>query len=154
MNQTIIIGHNSTFSKKTNKIAWYFNGFLSITLGVFQMIREKEDTFGYVLAILLILAGLYAILYAILGLSKKSTFAPKIKLSEKAILIKNSFWKAGDEIRWDNITSVEFKPYQINFQLINSIYTFDYETNSETSLEIKQAIRAFAAISSIEVKGG
>lgn len=154
MNRTIVLGGNGTFSGKTNKIAWIFNGVLLFSLGIIEMLRQTDELFGTILSILLILGGVYGILYAILGLSKNSKFSPKVILSNESLTIKKSFWKPSFKIKWDEISSINFNHYQIDFQLNNEVYSFEYETNAHTSLEIKKSIREYAESKEIEVFGG
>lgn len=154
MNRTIVIGDNSTFSKKTNKIAWVINGVILTSLGISELYRTPNENLSFIFAVILMLGGLYGILYAFLGLSKHSKFSPKIVLTDKHLTIKKSFWQSGLKIEWSELTSITFKPYQIDFQLSKELYIFEYETNAETSLEIKKSIRDYAVSKEIEVIGG
>lgn len=153
MNHTILLTKNDRFvSAKTNRIMTIIGGLLFVSLGILQFYRYQNEYFF--LFIVHSFSGLYFILYGYLGQSKKSKYAPKVLLTNEFILIKESFWKARKQIKWDDISSINYKSYEIDFHLNKEIYTFNYNTTAETSIEIKRAIRSIAEDKSIEVSGG
>jgi hypothetical protein len=154
MNHTILIGDKHTFSMKTNRILWVFSGVLYIGTGIFQFYRYQDEGISYFVWILLILGGLYLIFFGVLGLSEKSKYAPKVALTDETIQIKKSFWKPAKQLKWNDITSINFKSYQIHFQFKKETYTFNYNSTADTSIEIKIAIRSFAESKGIEVVAG
>lgn len=58
------------------------------------------------------------------------------------------------EIPWDHIKSINFGPHKIVFSMTGSDYIFSYRSTSDTSKEIKTAIREMAESKGIEVLGG
>lgn len=154
MNQIILIGDKNPFSMKTNKIMWVFSGVLYIGTGLIQFYRHQDEAISFFVWILLILGGLYLILYGFVGLSEKSKYAPKVLLNEDYIHIKKSFWKPAKQLKWNNVSAINYQSYQIDFRLNKETYSFTYNTSSHTSIEIKRAIRELAENKGIEVIGG
>ncbi len=139
---------------KTNRFIWVSSGVLYIVVGAFQIYKYSNEGLSGLAWSYLIIGGLYLILYGYLGLSEKSKYAPKVVLTNEFIKIKKYFWKAGKKLKWSDISSIQYKSYQINFQIGKENYFFIYITNPDTSIEIKRAIREVAEINSIHVSGG
>ncbi len=154
MNQTILIGDKNNFSMKTNRILWVSSGVLYIALGIFQIYRYQNEDLSFLAWSYLIIGGLFLILYGFMGLSEKSKYAPKVLLTDEIIQIKKSFWKPAKQLKWSEISSINYKSYEIDFHLNKETYTFSYHTNAETSIEIKKAIREHSERKNIEVMGG
>ena len=71
-----------------------------------------------------------------------------------SFLIKEKLMKHAKEIPWDHIKSINFGPYKIVFSMTGSDYIFSYRSTSDTSKEIKSAVREMAESKGIEVLGG
>lgn len=151
MNHTIILTKKDHYvSAKTNRIMCIIGGLLFVSVGILQFYREEYR----LLFILNSTIGLYFILSGYLGQSRKSKYAPKVLLTNEFILLKKSLWKSSKQLKWSEMSSINYEAYQINFKLNKEFYIFSYDTSSDTSIEIKRAIRSIAMEKGIEVTGG
>ncbi len=154
MNQTILLGLNNNFSIKANRRLAIFLGLIFCLNGFFNLIQNNEDLLFQILGLLLLLSGVLYLFYSFYGFSQKSKFAPKVLLTNEFLQIRESFWKPAKQLNWNNISSINYLSYQIDFQLNKESYSFIYNASSDTSIEIKRAIREFAENKGIEVIGG
>lgn len=153
MKQIILLTSNTNYvSAKTNRMMMIIGGVVYVGLGIFQFYRYQNEYLVFL--ILTSISGIYFIFFGYFGLSEKSKYAPKVFLNEDFIQIKKSFWKPANKIVWSEVLSINYRSYQIDFRLNKGVYSFNYNTTSETSIEIKRAIRSFAEIKGIEVNGG
>ncbi len=155
MNKTILLSNGTNYvSAKTNRFMWIIGAVVYIGIGISQIYRYEDEKFGFIVWSYLILGGLYLLGYSFLGLSEKSKYAPKVLLNEDYILIKKSFWKPAKQLNWNNISSIKYQSYQIDFRGNKETYTFTYDTSSATSIEIKRAIRELAENKRMQVISG
>lgn len=154
MSKTIIIGMNNKFSAAANKWLFSLTGLLFFVNGGFNIYANHIEPIGLVLGVLMLFGGCYYMFYGLFGFSKNSKFACKVKVDDSTIELKNSFRKPSTKLKWTQLSSIKFQPYEIIFQLGNSSCSFAYNSNSDVSIAIKQTIRDFAEQKNIEVIGG
>ena len=76
-----------------------------------------------------------------MGLSKKSPFSPKVKISEHDIILRNDLWGKNTTVNWNDLEKIELGSYRLTFYKEGSYFTYHLDTIKETSIAIKQAIR-------------
>jgi hypothetical protein len=150
MKRTILIGIQNTYYKKANNWVLVLSGSMFVTGGVYYMM--KNHSFWLILGIMWTSLGLYHLFNGILSFN--SIFAPKVKVDEGMIELKNSIWKPAKILYWKDVSSINFNSYEVVFQLKNSSNTFSYNTTSDVSREIKQTIREIAELKNIQITGG
>lgn len=150
MNKTILIGIQNTYPKKANKWVLVLSGSMFVTVGIHFVI--KYQSFYFILGIMMAIVGLYHIFNGILYFDSK--FAPKVKVDEGMIELKNSLWKPAKILSWKDVSSINFKSYEMIFQLKDSSDTYSYNTTSEISREIKQIVREIAVLKNIQITEG
>ena len=154
MGKTILVGMNNKFSASANKWLFSLTGLLFLISGGFNIYTNNLEPFGFILGILMLIGGCYYVFYGLFGFSENSKFASKVKVDESMIELKNSLWKPSVTLKWADLSSIKFQPYEIIFQLQDSSNSFSYNSNSDISRTIKQTIREFAEQKEIEVIGG
>lgn len=154
MSKTFILGTNNKFSLKANRWLFFILGFVFLLNGVINVYVKPLETIGLVLGIAQIAAGIFNVFYAWMGLSEKSRLSPKISIDEDSIGLKKSFWSSNKKIRWSDISEIEFKAFELVFNLNDSVEKFDYSSDSDTSISIKDTLREIAEGKNIEVVGG
>ena len=153
MTRTILLGIDNKFSSQFNKWLFRIIGLLFSVIGIHDLYSYTSKT-NLILGVLIIVIGIYYSVYGLIGFSKKSKHAPKIKVNKTTIAIKNGLWKGNDKLEWADVHSIHFSTYNITFQLKNNSYSFVYISNSDVSIKIKQTIREFALDKNIQVIGG
>ena len=153
MSKTILIGVNNRFSDNANKWVFILLGLLFLTNGIINIYNNFEP-FGRIFGVLVIIAGLWYIFYGIFGFTENSKLAPKVKVDESMIELKNSLWKSSTKLDWSELSSIKFGSYEVIFQLKDSSNSFSYNSNADVSITIKQTIRDFAERKNIEVIEG
>lgn len=135
----------------TKTSAWLFGilGVIWLGLGAFEIYNEEASigTSGY------LMIGIAFILYSILVFTL-NPFAPKMTITDFDVKIKLKILSGSIRILWTDIQSIEFAQYKIDFQLRDRVEEVSYSSNSETSIEIKSAIREVADQKNIQVVGG
>ncbi len=89
-----------------------------------------------------------------MSFSKKSKFAPRVKVDEDVIELKNSVFKPATSILWSDVKKIEFGPYKLNIQLAEQSLIFHYESSMDTSINIKSKILEVADKKNIDVVEG
>jgi len=154
MSETIVIGMPNEFSANTNKWLFSITGLFFLINGTMFIYENILKPFGMVLGVLELVGGLYYIFYGLFGFLENSKFAPKLKIDESIIELKNSVWKPSKRLNWSDVSSIKFQSFEVIFQLKNSTSTFSYNSNADVSITIKQTIRKFAERKKIEIIGG
>ena len=151
MNKTILIGTNNKFSSKANR--WFFSlfGLLFLANGAFNIYSDTTKPLKLILGVLMIFGGLFCGAYGLLGFSKKSRFALKVKIDDETIEIKYSLLKPPMLLNWSAIQAITFGQHEVGFDLGSITKLFSYRANEETSRNIKQAIRDMAESKNIPV---
>lgn len=151
MNKTILIGIPNTYTKRVkNKWVLIASGLFFVPAGIYHILLNQS--FYIVIGIMWIIVGLYHFFNGILLIDSK--FAPKVKVDERMIELKNNLWKPSIKSIWIEMSSIRFNPYEVVFQLEESLISFSYNTDSELSIEIKKTIREIAEYKNIQIIGG
>ena len=154
MSKTILLGVATQHSRKAPRIAHTLMGLYFLVYGGFYLVETAYTTGELIFRGSMIIIGLAYILYAQFAFSSKSKFAPRISIDENVILCKTSFFRKGYQIKWIDIKSIEFNPYQVDFVLENKTENLTYDTNADVSIDIKEALREVAEAKNIEIIGG
>ncbi|MEQ8551438.1 MAG: hypothetical protein RIC06_16250 [Cyclobacteriaceae bacterium] len=150
---TVLLGTGNGIAPVWNMRLFFAIGGLNIFQGVRMVTNETH--FGWlILGFIIIPTSIAICIYSILMFSKRSRYAPRVSISDNLILIKEKLMSHAVEIPWDHIKSIDFAAYKIVFKLPDSDYVFSYRSTSDTSKEIKSAIREMAESKGIEVIGG
>jgi hypothetical protein len=154
MNQTILLGNgaisNVTLSRWTN----IFLGIIFILNGLNTYYSDNLGYIEYGLMVANFSVGVYAIIYALIALSKFSIFSPKVKLSDSLIHFKSAITKKSKTLAWSEVKKIQFQAYSIEFILDKETVEFSYRSNAKVSKRIKDALRKVAETKNIEVTGG
>ena len=76
-------------------------------------------------------------------------------MDEKRLKLKESLWGSVIVLSWDEIASIAYESYRLDFQLCSGkTVGFNYTTNSDTSKEVKNLIREVAERKNIAISGG
>ncbi|MEQ8811959.1 MAG: hypothetical protein RIE59_23030 [Imperialibacter sp.] len=85
----------------------------------------------------------------------QTRYVPRAELDDRLIKLKGSLWVTLTVLPWDEIASITYKTFDNNYQLRQGKeFEFEYRSNSETSIELKNLIREFAERKNIQVLGG
>lgn len=130
---------------------WLFGilGIIHFGYGLVKIYEEGTSISG----VSYIIIGLAFLLYSVL-IFTNNPFAPKVIISDAEIKIKRKAFRRPLQILWSNIQSIEFDNYLIVFHLQDRIEKFSFNTNAETSIEIKSSIREIAENNNIQISGG
>lgn len=110
--------------------------------------------FGLIIGIILVPGGIVYSVYGLLAFSKSSKYAPRVEVDSGSLVFKNGVLKEPKTIRWNKIKQIEFASSRLVFSMPDSEYAFLYDTQAETSKEIKSTIREMAESKQIKVTGG
>lgn len=154
MSKTILIGINNRFSVNANKWLYYSLGLLFLFNGVFHIFSNSFKPIGIILGILMIIGGMWYIIYGFTAFSVSSKYAPRVRIDDTEIELKNNFFKPATQINWTDVKKIEFDLYKLSFQLSDNNLVFSYNTYPDISIDIKRMIREMAEEKNIEVIGG
>ncbi len=129
-------------------------GLMFMLSGTFRFMENNIDLVGSIFGATMMIAGVSAIFYGYAAFSESSKYAPRVKVDENVIELKNSFTKRVNRIKWIEVKKIEFDSYQLIFQLGEGELTFNYVSNPDVSIEIKNLLREVAQERNIEVVGG
>lgn len=115
---------------------------------------EDQGRIDKWLMILNVLVGIYAILNALLVQTDLMGTASKVVVNNGGILLKSKAFSSGQEIKWEEIQSITFHSYQLDFKLETAPVFFNFKSSSKVSRAIKEAIRDMADLKGITVIGG
>jgi hypothetical protein len=150
--KTIIIGINNNFSAKANKYLFISTGILFLINGIYHLFSNILDPIGLFLGILMLLGGIYYLIFGIFGFSKNSSLSMKVKVDEKMIELKNSFFKPSTKLDWKEIKTIEFGNYEIVFKGNSFDKIFNYNSSADISIEIKKTLKEFAIKNNVEIR--
>jgi len=154
MGKTILIGLNNKLSINTNKLLTSISGLLFFIYGVLYIDLSSIKTFGTILGISMILAGIHNIVFGLTAFSKSSKYAMRLKVNNSLLEFKSSYYKPVIKLNWNDIKQIKLDAYQVNFQLDKRNEVFRYRSNSDISKEIKSTLRKIAEEKNITVTGG
>ena len=156
MSKTILIGAGGTaqFDIKVQKWNMLFFGILFIAQGFLYMFSLNQGAWAKPMMMMTFLSGTYVIMFALLNFSRTSRFSPKVKVDNTKVEFKTSLYKKGKSFNWQDIQSIRFKSFRIDFKTNNTVEVIAYDCTSDISIDIKETIREFAEKNNIEVIGG
>lgn len=154
MPKTVLIAKGNGYSARANRLIWIFIGIMFIINGTLLTIGNHEEPFKFSFGVIEFLFGLYALFYSIAVFSTNSKLAPRVKVDSDLIEVKKKMFGQVDRIEWDLIDKISFDSYSITFTKEGVNKVINYDTTSEVSIEIKEAIRETADAKGIEVIGG
>ena len=156
MNKTILLGASGahTFDIKIQKWNYFILGALFIAQGLTYFYRIDEGIWTKLMMNLTFMSGTYVIIFALINFSRTSKYSPKLKIDDDSVELKTSLFKKGIKVKWQEIQSVSFKPYRVDFKVADTVEVITYDTTSDISIEIKEALREIAEKKNIEVIGG
>lgn len=93
------------------------------------------------------------IIYPQFMFNENSSFAPKVKISNDHIILKNDLWSRSKKIKWTDIKSIQFNSFRLYFTLREEQFTFNYSSDADTSIQIKEALREIAKDKNITILG-
>ncbi len=141
---------------KTTKWILIINGLINTGIGISQIyIADSWTSWGFLLGLLLIVAGPLFIMYGIVLFSRTNKLIPKIQVDKNGILIKEDIHKGQRKIDWENLKEITYGPFELNFHLSdNKTETVILDTNAAISVDVKRTIREFAEGRPIKIVGG
>ncbi|MEQ9219712.1 MAG: hypothetical protein RLO17_16785 [Cyclobacteriaceae bacterium] len=145
---------NNKFSLKTNLWGFTVLGILFVIQGIYHIMSGMVFPFGLIIGIILVPGGIVYSVYGLLAFSKSSKYAPRVEVDSGSLVFKNGVLKEPKTIRWNKIKQIEFASSRLVFSMPDSEYAFLYDTQAETSKEIKSTIREMAESKQIKVTGG
>ena len=154
MSKTILIGMNNKFTAKANKWLFSLTGLLFLVNGIFNLYNSILEPIGLILGVSMIVGGIFYLFYGLFGFLENSKFSPKVQLDELTIELKNSLWKPSVKLKWSDLSSIKFEPYEVIFNINDVSNSFSFNANANVSVEIKQTIREMAERRNIDVVGG
>jgi hypothetical protein len=122
--------------------------------GILDYFRDDPSTIDYWLMVFNLSFGTYALIYGLFVSFDIMGVAPKVVVSSEGLFLKSKAAKSGKHLDWENIQSITFHSFQLDFKLDTEPVFFHYNCSAETSKKIKDAIRDMADLKNIEVLGG
>ncbi|MGB0390714.1 MAG: hypothetical protein ACPGRC_02625 [Salibacteraceae bacterium] len=136
--QTFLLNNYNTFSPKVTRLFFILFGLLCLSLILYKwLIAGQKDYENPII----IIGAINFLLMGTLGLSKKSPFAPKVKITDQDIILRKDIIGKNTKVKWDVIEKIELGSYQLTFHKKDSYFTFHLDTTKESSIAIKQAIK-------------
>jgi len=157
MNKTILIGTNNGISSKVNRWLFPLFGGVWLVMGtrlIYKYNASTDTVEGLIIGSLMLLLGVYYVLYGLTAFSYRSKLALKIIVNNEWVEIKNKFLKLPIKMMWADIRSIEFGQYKIRLQTEDSNKEFRINSDANVSIEVKEAIRKVANEKGIEIVGG
>lgn len=114
----------------------------------------EQSRIDYWLMVLNFLVGIYAIAYGLFVQTSLFGTAPRVDVYNEGVFLKSKAFGSGREVKWDEIKSISFHSFQIDFKLDTEPIFFTYKSTAATSKKIKEAIRDMAEMKGITVTGG
>ena len=143
-----------TFLLGTKPALYIFLGLLFLSNAAIAYFDPDQSKLQYWLMIVNFIAGLYALLYSLFVLTDIAGTAPKVVVTNEGILLKGKAFSSGQELKWEDIQSITFHSYELDFKLETKPVFFNYRSTAKTSKKIKDAIRDMAQLKGVSVTGG
>ena len=154
MDTIVLLGTKNDFSMRANKILHLLIGILFILNGSLQIYSSTFGAIGYIIGIPTLIMGVFYLWYAFIITSPKSKFAPRVAIDNDRVLLKNRLFNKAKFLSWDDINSINFKTFEIEFTLENDGHSFSYDASADSSIKIKEALRKYSEKKGIPVYGG
>ncbi|MEQ8415112.1 MAG: hypothetical protein RIB71_11620 [Imperialibacter sp.] len=155
MTKTIIFGARDRSSLYSNKWVLMVAGTLFCAYSAYWLVGYFDSGQGISIffGVAWLGSGIYYLTTSMLLFQTR--YVPRAELDDRLLKLKGSLWGTLTVLSWDEIASITYKTFEINFQLRQGKeFEFEYRSNSETSIELKNLIREFAERKNIQVLGG
>ncbi|MCB0496626.1 MAG: hypothetical protein KDC79_10870 [Cyclobacteriaceae bacterium] len=153
MSKKFLIGTGFGYSK-VNFWAFIATGVIFLLNGFLLMYNNILSPIGLIIGVFTFIGGIFYFLYSYILFSNRSKWAPRITIDDNYLELKSKILQSATRVLWSQISSIAFSPYKIAFDLGDTVKSFEYETTSELSIEIKETIREMANTKGIDVIGG
>ncbi|MEM6736225.1 MAG: hypothetical protein AAF620_09170 [Bacteroidota bacterium] len=137
-----------------NKTLHIFIAFIFFINGIIYVIGEQSEGYRLLLGIAMIIFSICSAFYAVLAFSEDSKYSPKMRVNDKLIELKSSFWKRTDFVNWSDVKLIHFASYKVEFELYHGTKAFPYNTKGLKSKRLKRLLREFAEPRNIQIIGG
>lgn len=149
-NQTFLLTNYSIFSIRNTRIGLISLGTIIIGFSLAEMISSAKaipsNPFLIIMAVNFLLIG-------IVGLSKKSRFSPKFRITNDQIIFKDKIFAGERSVKWNSLSKIELGSYKVTFYKPNKKFTFNLDTTKENSITIKTSLREAANLKGVEISG-
>ena len=152
--QVIYLGQKRRSKTKDYQINYGISSVLILLFLAFNIYGNTSDPSDSVIGWILIIGLFTYFVSMFLLIYTKSKFSAKIKVTNSEIELKNHLFQSAVNLKWIDIKSIEFDTYKLLFVLADKEFLFSYNTDSDTSQEIKRMIENFAANKQIETVAG
>lgn len=150
LNHTFLLTNYNTFSIQTTRVALIGFGLLIL---IFSFAEVIVSTTAIPKNPFLVLLAINFILIGTIGLSKKSRFSPKLKISDDQIIFKEKIFSGQKIIPWNSVNQIQLGSYKATFITRNKKFTLKFDTHKENSIAIKQALREASITKGVEIVG-
>jgi hypothetical protein len=147
MKETILL-------EEKKKRLFIITGIFYFLGGVFYLYIYNALLIGQLFGVFTLAGGIFQIVYFFIGVSENSKYAAKVKITDKVIELKSSFWKAAELLNWSDIKSIQFVNYHVEFELLSGKKAFPYKTSANQSKQVKRLLTEAATPKNIEIIGG
>jgi hypothetical protein len=132
-----------------NRKLFLATGLIFILNGSIMIYQNTLGSIGFVLGVLILIAGIGYIVLIQMPLSR----GPRIEIDPNLIYIKRGYLSQGRTIEWRMIKKVEFGEYMLKLTINNTPENIGYHAEPEVSIEIKETIIQMASEKGIAVLG-
>lgn len=139
-----------------SKWIFIFNGLVITGVGLRQLATADTWTsWDAAFGIFLLIGGLASLIHGLILFSKNSKLTPSVQVDDNGIVIKESIYKTQRQMAWKNVSGITYKPFELSFHMTDdNTEIMTLSTSGQKSLDIKKAIREFAADRHIIIVGG
>lgn len=137
-----------------NKKLWMIIAVVFFVNGITHMISDNLEWYRLLLGIAMIIFSVFYSFYAVFAFSEDSKYSAKVRVNNKLIELKSSFWKRTRCVNWSDVKLIHFASYKVEFELYHGTLAFPYNTKSQKSKRLKSLLREFAEPRDIHVFGG
>jgi len=149
MSKTILLGNPNNISINASKWISAIIGIMYLGMG---LIKLWQEGFSFYAAGYIVLGTAFGV-YAFVVFST-TLFTPRVDLDDNGLKLRNKVFGKTTRLSWQDIVSIDFDTYEINFNLKSGVHSFSYTSNTAISIEIKQSIREMAEPKGIIVSAG
>ncbi len=149
MNKTILIGTRSILSNRASFWVLLTIGTAYLIIGGINLFHPGSifESVGNMVF------GVIFCAYAIFTFST-TPLTSRVRIGDSTLEFRKSFFGKTWQLDWSEIMSMEFRSFEIQFNLKDNVKVFSYNSKPETSIDIKKSIREMAEKKDIEVIGG
>lgn len=137
-----------------NKGSFILMAVIFLINGIVYLMNGHMEGYRLLLGAAMIAAGIFHAFYSALAFSENSKYSSKVRVDDKLIELKSSFWKRTLLIKWADVKRIHFTNGKVKFELANGTKAFPYGTKSKKSKQLKNMLGEFAELLRIQVIGG